>query len=179
MGQRRLIEAGKIALIVIIAVVLQTVVISHISVLGVGADLFLIFTVIMAINRGPAGGAVFGFFAGLAADIAYLQPLGVRALVYVVTGYYLGMLVGRLGQVNLWVLFLLAAGSSLIAQFVFGVFEYVMGPREGLLTMMGRQMAPEAVLDALLTVPIYVMLVHLRLISLPRPEPAPGGSATE
>jgi rod shape-determining protein MreD len=177
--RRQLISAGKVALLVVIAVALQVLIVSHVTVLGVSADIFLIFTVMMAISRGPTGGALFGFFAGLAADVAYLGPLGVRALVYVITGYYLGILAARFGAVNLRGVFLFTAGSSLIAQFVFGLFEYVMGPREGLLTMLGIQILPSAVLDALVAVPIYVALVHLRIITLPRLESSPGGSATE
>jgi len=169
-------EIGKVVLLVIVAVALQILVVSRVTVLGVSADLFLIFTVIMAITRGPTGGAVFGFFAGLAADIAYLDPLGVRSLVYVLTGYSLGLLAGRFGKVNLWGVLLFAGGSSLIAQFAFGLFQCVMGPRQGLLTMLGMQIVPVAILDALIAVPIYVLLVHMRVISLPHTEAPPGGS---
>lgn len=179
MSRKQAIAAIKVVLLVIIAVILQTVLVSRVSVMGISADLFLIFTVIMAISRGPTGGCVFGFFAGLAADVAYLAPLGVRAFVYVVTGYALGLLAERFGPLNLWGVFLFTAGSAFVARCVFGLFQYVMGPREGLLTMLGLQMVPGVLLDALVAVPIYVALLHTRVISLPRVESPPGGSASE
>jgi rod shape-determining protein MreD len=173
------ITVGKVVLLFVIAALLQTLVVSRVSVLGVTADLFLIFTVIVAIVRGPVWGAVFGFVAGVAADIAYLQPLGLRALVYVVTGYVLGTLAARFGTDSLWIVFVYAGGASVAAQFVFGLFQYVMGPRQGLFTMIGTQLLPEAVLDALVTLPVYLLLVRLRALSPPRGEPARTGRGTE
>jgi rod shape-determining protein MreD len=164
MGRKELIGAGKVILLLAFAVLLQTVLLSHISVLGVTADLFLILTVIVAVSRGSLEGAVFGFFAGLVADIAYYQPLGVRALIYVLAGYFVGMFVARFGTVNPWSVALLAGVTSFLAQFVFGVFQFMMGPRAALLTMIGTQMLPEAIIDGLIAAPLYVFLVRVRLL---------------
>jgi rod shape-determining protein MreD len=164
MGRKEFIVIGKVVLLLVFAVVLQTVLLSHVSVLGVTADLFLIFTVIVAVTRGSLEGAVFGFFAGLAADIAYYQPLGVRALIYVLVGYFVGMFVARFGTANPWSVALVAGVASFLAQFLFGLFQFMMGPRAALLTMIGAQMLPEAVLDGLITAPLYVFLVRVRLL---------------
>jgi rod shape-determining protein MreD len=163
-GRKELIVVGKVVLLLAFAVVLQTVLVSHISILGVTADLFLILTVIVAVSRGSLEGAVFGFFMGLVADIAYYQPLGVRALIYVLAGYFVGMFVARFGTVNPWSVALVAGVTSFLAQLLFGIFQYIMGPRAALLTMIGTQMLPEAVLDGLITAPLYVFLVHVRLL---------------
>jgi len=164
MGRKELIVVGKVFLLLAFAVLLQTVLLSHISILGVTADLFLILTVIVAVSRGSLEGAVFGFFAGLIADIAYYQPLGVRALIYVLAGYFVGMFVARFGTVSPWSVALLAGVTSFLAQLLFGVFQYIMGPRGGLITMIGTQMLPEAVLDGLIAAPLYVFLVRVRLL---------------
>lgn len=179
MGRKRLIVLGKVALLLVIAVLLQILLVSRISVLGVTADLFLILTMLVAVSRGSMGGAIFGFFAGLIADIAFLQPLGVRALIYVLVGYFVGMFVARFETASPWAVLLLAGSSSFLAQFVFGLFQYIMGPRAGFFTMVGTQMIPGAVLDALVAVALYVFLVRLRLIPAPRVEPAVGRSGSE
>ncbi len=170
MGRGQLIILGKVVLLLVFAVLLQTVLVSQVSILGVTADLFLILTIIVAVCRGSLEGAVFGFFAGLVADIAYFQPLGVRALIYVLAGYFVGMFVARFGTVNPWSVALLAGVTSFLAQFVFGVFQYIMGPRAALLTMIGTQMLPEAVVDGLITAPLYVFLVKVRLLPAPHVE---------
>jgi len=164
MGRSQLIVIAKVVLLLAFAVVLQTVLLSQINILGVTADLFLILTVIVAVSRGSLQGSVLGFFAGIIADIAYYQPLGVRAFVYVLVGYFVGMFVARFGTVRPWSVALLAGVTSFLAQFVLGLVEYVTGPRGGFFALMGTQMLPEAVLDGLITAPIYVFLVRVGLI---------------
>lgn len=172
MGRKHLLVLGKVILVLVFAVLLQILLISRISVLGVTADLFLIFTVIVAVSRGSLEGALFGFFAGMVADIAYYEPLGVRALIYVLTGYFVGMFVARFGTANPWSVALLAGVASFLAQFAFGLFQYMIGPRAALLTMIGTQMLPEAVLDGLIAAPLYVFLVRVRLLPAPQLETA-------
>lgn len=164
MGRRELLIIGKAILLLVIVVLLQVVLLSHVSVLGVTADLFLVLTVIVAVCRGPLEGAVLGFVTGIVADIAYFSPLGVRAFIYVLAGYFVGLFVARFGTVKPWSVVLLAGVTSFLAQVLFGLFQYVMGPRGGFLTMIGTQMLPEAVLDALITAPLYVLLVRTRLL---------------
>lgn len=164
MGRRQLLIVGKVIVLLAIAVLLQVVLISHVSVLGVTADLFLILTVIVAACRGSLEGAIFGFLAGIVADIAYFSPLGVRAFIYVLAGYFVGLIVARFGIVKPWSVVLLAGVTSFLAQVLYGLFQYVMGPRGGFLTMIGTQMLPEAVLDALITAPLYVLVVRTRLL---------------
>lgn len=179
MDRARLVTIGKVAAVLVIAVLLQILLISQVSILGVTADLFLILTVLVAVTRGSLEGAVFGFAAGLVADIAYFQPLGIRALIYVLAGYFVGMAAARLAVSSPWSVALIVGVSSFLAQFVFGLFAFVMGPRSAFFTMMGIQMVPEAVLDGLIAAPLYVFLVRVRLLPPARVEPAgpKGGTA--
>jgi len=179
LDRRRLAIVAKVIGVLAIAVVLQVFVVSQVSVLGVTADLFLVLTTVVAVTRGPLEGAVFGFMAGLVADTAYLAPLGVRSLVYVIVGYLAGLAAARLAFSSPWGVALLAGAASFGAQFVFGLFEFVMGPRAAFLRMLGTQMLPEALLDGLLTAPIYVLLVRLHLLPPASSEPSgPGGGKT-
>jgi len=171
MNRRWFSAVGKVVLLFVIGAILQTLLVSRVSVLGVTADLFLIFTVVVAISRGSVEGAIFGFIAGLVADIGYMQPLGIRSLIYVLTGYFVGMVVVRFGAVGSWAVFLTAIGASFCSQFVFGVFQFIIGPRAGFFGILGMQILPEAVLDGLLAIPVYVLLVHLNILPAPRTQP--------
>jgi rod shape-determining protein MreD len=173
MRRRRLLVLLKAVLLLVIAVLLQVLLVSRVSVLGVTADLFLVLTVIVAVNRGSMVGAIFGFVAGVIADIAYFQPLGVRALIYVLVGYFVGMFVARFGTVSPWAMLLLAGGSSFAAQFVFGIIQYTLGPRAAFFTVVGTQMIPGAVLDGLVAVPLYALLIRTRILPAPRLEAQP------
>jgi rod shape-determining protein MreD len=178
-NRRSLIALGKVALLVAVAVVLQTMLISRVSVLGVTADLFLILTIVLAMGRGSMAGAAFGFVAGVVADVAYMQPLGIRALVYVLTGYFVGMVVLRLGSLGPWVVFLMSIGASFCSQLAFGIFQFVLGPRAGFLTIVGLQILPEAVLDGLIAIPLYVLLVRLGILPEPRKQPVAAKAVSE
>jgi rod shape-determining protein MreD len=179
MGRKEFLVIGKVVLLLVFAVILQTVLISHVSILGVTADLFLILTIMVAVSRGSLEAAVFGFFVGLVADIVYFQPLGVWSFILVLTGYFAGIFVVRFGTVSPWSVALLAGVSSFLAQFLFGLFQYIMGPRGGFFTMIGTQMLPEAVLDGLITAPLYVFLVRVRLLPAPHLDATRAGGGGE
>jgi rod shape-determining protein MreD len=178
-GRTQLKAIGRVVLLLIIALALQILLTSRVTVLGVTADVFLVLTVIVAIARGSMEGAIFGFLAGIVADTASMQLPGLRSLVYVLTGYFVGMLVLRLGTTNPWGVLLLAGGASFFTQFVYGLAQYIMGPRAGFFTVVGTQMLPEAVLDGLATVPVYVLLVRLRVIGATHEEPTIARSRAE
>jgi rod shape-determining protein MreD len=167
MKQKELAWVGKAALLFVIAVILQTLLVSRISVLGVTADLFLVLTVLVGLGVGSLQGAVFGFFAGVVHDTIYFQPLGTHALIFVLVGYFVGMFLTRFGTINPWAIFILTGVSSFAAQFVFGLFQFAMGPRSAFFTMVGVQMIPEALFDALIAIPIYMLLVRVRVLSAP------------
>jgi len=63
-------RTGLVALLVVLAVTLQTALFSLFSVNGVVPNLALLVVVAAAIARGPAFGATVGFFAGLLLDLA-------------------------------------------------------------------------------------------------------------
>lgn len=170
MDQTRLIAIGKAAAVILIAVALQVLLVSQVTVLGLSIDLFVIFTVIVASSWGPLMGAVFGFAAGIAADTAYRAPLGMRSLVYVIVGYVLGVLAARFRAPGPRTVFLYTLGSSFTAKIVLGLFSFLMGPRSGFFKMLGLQMIPGAALDALFAIPVFVLLVKLKLVPGPRAE---------
>jgi ribose/xylose/arabinose/galactoside ABC-type transport system permease subunit len=163
--QTRLIAIGKVAAVIVIAVLLQVLLVSHVTVLDLSIDLFVIFTVIMASSWGPVAGAVFGFAAGIA--------------VYVIVGYALGVLAGRLRSGGPRMIFLYTLGSSFAAKIVLGLFSFLMGPRSGFFEMLGLQMIPGAALDALFAIPVFVLLVKLKLIPAPRAGVGTSGEAVQ
>jgi rod shape-determining protein MreD len=177
MGPVWIRRAGRAAVLVVFAVALQILVFSHVTILGMTVDPFVIFTVIVAVSWGSLAGAVFGFVAGIAADVAYLEPLGMRAFACVLVGYIVGAVARRLRGTSLWTFFLYALVSSFVAKLILGVFAFTMGPREGFFTMLGLQMIPGAFLDALVAVPILLLLLKLRVVSIARSEASSGGGA--
>lgn len=166
----QLLEIVKLALMVLVAVAVQAALISRLTILGVTADLFLILVVLVGVSRGAVTGMVFGFLVGLTADVVFLDPVGLRTLVYLAAGFAVGRYVEELGLASAWVVVLVTAVVSLVSQMAYGLFELATGPEGALFVMMRTQMVPAAVLDGLLAAPLYLGLVRLRLL------PAPGSS---
>jgi rod shape-determining protein MreD len=162
--RERWVLVARLALVLVLVVALQTVVASRVSILGVTADLFLIMVVLVGMMRGSVAGALFGFSAGLIADIVFLEPIGLRAVIYLVAGYMAGRYLDAAGAPGAWAVMLLTALVSLLSQTAYGVFQFVVGPQAAFFTMLRVQILPAALLDGLLSVPVFLAVTRLRLL---------------
>jgi rod shape-determining protein MreD len=79
-----------LAAVVVAAALLQTTVLAELRLAGVRPDLLVLSVVAVAMASGPTSGAVFGFSAGLVADLLFDLPVGVSALVYTAAGFAVG-----------------------------------------------------------------------------------------
>ena len=100
-GAGRLIRVGRLLLLLIAIVLVQTAVLPYARVFGVVPDLGLVATVAIAYREGPELGSIFGFAAGLAMDLFLQTPLGLTALAFALTGYVIGILQGALAAQRL------------------------------------------------------------------------------
>lgn len=160
----RWILVAKLAVVLVVVVALQTVVASRVSILGVTADLFLILVVLVGMMRGSVAGVLFGFCAGLVADVVFLEPIGLRAVIYLVAGYMAGRYLEAAGPPGAWAVLLLTALVSLLSQTAYGIFQFVVGPQAAFFTMFRVQILPAALLDGLLSVPVFLAVTRLRLL---------------
>jgi rod shape-determining protein MreD len=79
-----------LAIVLVVAVLVQSTVLARLTVAGVRPDLLVLAVVSVAVATDPTTGAVFGFVAGLVADLLFDLPVGVSALVYVAVGFAVG-----------------------------------------------------------------------------------------
>lgn len=82
--------AARLALVILIALVVQVVVISPISVAGGRGNIILLVAIAAALETDAERGAITGFAAGLAFDMLLDTPMGLSSL----TGALVGWLVG-------------------------------------------------------------------------------------
>ncbi len=83
------------AALVLVALLLQTAVLSALPLPGAVPPLLLVVVAALALAEGPAAGLVIGFLAGLAADLLSDHALGRLALVHALVGYAAGQLADR------------------------------------------------------------------------------------
>src|SRR5256885_57759 len=88
------LRIGLAALFLIIAVTVQTSVLTNVAVAGVTCDLTLIVVIALALSRGPEWGAIAGFAGGLLMDVAPPadHTAGRWALSLAVAGYVSGLI---------------------------------------------------------------------------------------
>ncbi len=168
----RLAEMLRLALLLVLGIGLQAVFTSRFTVLGVTADVFLILPVLVGMSRGALVGALFGFISGLVADIVFMDPIGLRMLLYLLAGYLCGLYSEWMPPYSAWVVVLLVAAATLVGQSAYAVFQFITGNRAPFLSMLWRQVLPSAVVNGLLAAPLYLGLARLRL--MPRPQPDGG-----
>ncbi len=81
----------RVSVVVFLVAVLQSAVISEVTIFRGTPDVVLVLTVLVAFLRGSVPAACAGFAGGLLVEIGTLEPtLGVHALVFALVGYWAG-----------------------------------------------------------------------------------------
>jgi rod shape-determining protein MreD len=84
---------GRVAIVLVVAVVLETTFGADLRVFGIAPDLMLLLAISGGLVCGPTAGAWIGFFAGLLADLTLTTtPLGLSALAWCIVGWGIGTL---------------------------------------------------------------------------------------
>ena len=135
---------------------LQYAVIARIPLPGVGPDLLVVAVAAIALSRGPTAGMVFGFAAGLTADLAPPadHTVGRLALAYALAGYAAGLLSDEADR-STW---LPMAGVGLAAIMAVGLYAGV-GALLGDVRITGSALArslPSSVLYDVVLTPFVV-----------------------
>lgn len=76
-----------IAVMLILAYLIQYSVISNLSFLGTAPNLMLIITATYGYSRGKNAGMIIGFFSGLIVDVFFCEVIGYNALMLVTVGF--------------------------------------------------------------------------------------------
>ena len=114
-----MVRTIRLALLLVFLVVLQTTVFPHLRVAAVVPDLGLVAAVAIAVRYGPELGAMFGFAAGLAADVFLQTPLGLGALAFGLTAFLVGAMQTRLVSPAWWIRPAVGIGAGIASGLLF------------------------------------------------------------
>lgn len=114
-----MVRTIRLALLLVFLVVLQTTVFPHLRVAAVVPDLGLVAAVAIAVRYGPELGAMFGFAAGLAADVFLHTPLGLGALAFGLTAFLVGAMQTRLVSPAWWIRPAVGIGAGIASGLLF------------------------------------------------------------
>ncbi len=80
----------RAAAVVVLAMIVQAGLVSHLSMFGVRPEVTLLLAVTGGVAAGPDRGAVLGFVLGLSYDLFLQTPFGLSALIYALLAYAIG-----------------------------------------------------------------------------------------
>jgi rod shape-determining protein MreD len=109
----------RLGLVILVCVVLQTTLFTHLQVDGVAPDIGLVAVLAVAYEDGADTGAIFGFLMGLAIDLFLTTPLGLSALSFAITGYAVGVFQAGLVRRTPWLPPILGGLGGLFGGLVF------------------------------------------------------------
>lgn len=110
-----------LAAVIVAGVVLESTLLARLRLGGARPDVLVLAVVAVAMACGPVTGSVFGFAAGLVADLEFAAPVGVSALVYAVIGFGVGAARMYVISSRTWVHLLLAGAASLASVWLSGI----------------------------------------------------------
>jgi rod shape-determining protein MreD len=154
--------ALRIALVIVLAAVVQLAFFSNLSVLGAIPDVLPVIAVSLGLLGGGVVGAVCGFALGLLVDSLMLQTLGVSSLVLLTVGYLAGRWRENFEITSALIPPLLTGGLTLLGAFMFAALQLMLGVESPVSLLVLREILVKGLLAALLAVPLYP-LVRLAL----------------
>jgi len=148
----------RIAVIVLLAAILQVSFFSYLSIFGSVPDLVGVVVVSLGLLGGGVIGAVCGFVLGLVMDSLLLQTLGVSSIVLLTMGYLAGRYRERFEISSSLVPPLLAAGLTVLGASIFAAIQLMLGVETPVSLLVVREVLVKGLLAFLLTVPLYPLM---------------------
>jgi len=148
--------------LLIVAVLLQSTVVTHIVVWGIFPDLPLLIVVSWALLRGARQGVVWGFIAGVALDVFSGAPFGAGTLSLIAAGFLAGMAEPAVFRSHLALPLAAAFVTTLVYDLLFIGVVHLSGGKVVWGDTILHLILPAAVLNAIV---IPVVFVVIRWIS--------------
>jgi rod shape-determining protein MreD len=164
-------DVARATIVIAVVLVVQQTLVDSVRVGGAHPDLMLLLPIAAGYAVGPDRGAVFGFFAGLVADLFLPTPFGLSALVGCLLGYGTGLATRGLVRTSWWLPSVVAAAATAGGLGAYAILGAVLGDPGMLKTYLAPAMVVATPSAALLAVPI------LRFVAWAVPEPRPGRGA--
>lgn len=151
----------RIALIIVVAVILQVSFFSYLSLLGATPDALSVVIVSIGLLGGAVIGAVCGFTAGLLLDSVLLQTLGVSSLVLLTVGYLAGRYREGFEISTQLVAAALAGALTALGTLGFSAIQLMLGVEAEVSLLVVREVIVKGLLAFLLAFALYPLLRRL------------------
>jgi len=157
----------RIALLAVVAVFLQTGVVSEVPLFGVNIDLSPLVVAFVGLLCGSTVGAVTGFAVGLLVDLTLVQTLGVTSLIFTLVGYWSGRL-KELRDPQAAITPLLVGAAATAGSLVgYSIVEFLLGVDAPVSLELLRQILIGIVLNTVVALPVWAVVRRILEGGLP------------
>jgi rod shape-determining protein MreD len=160
-------DVARSTIVIVVVLVIQHTILDAVRVGGAHPDLMLLLPVAAGYAAGPDRGAVFGFIAGLVADLFLPTPFGLSALVGCLLGYGTGLATRGLVRSSWWLPPVVAAAATAAGMGAYAILGAVLGDPGMLKTYLAPALVVGTPSAALLAVPV------VRFVAWAVPAPGP------
>lgn len=148
------------ALMIILALSIQTTLFTSWSFLVVTPDLILVLVVLFSLINGPVFGAKFGFFSGLAVDLFIGELIGLNALTKMIIGIMAGLFALRFFKENYVIPFISVIMATLLDQILYSLGMLAFGVAVPLSAIFEQITLPLILYNGILSLLLYVRLYY-------------------
>ncbi|HET9721305.1 MAG TPA: rod shape-determining protein MreD [Solirubrobacteraceae bacterium] len=157
----------RIAIVSILAVIIQETVVSQITVFGVTADLTPLVVVSIGLLCGSMAGAAAGFGVGLLVDLTLVQTLGITSLLFIVIGYWSGRLRELRDPSHGLIPLALGAAGTAAAGVGMAVIQFLLGVDAPVSLLLLQQIFLTVLVNTLIALPVYEIVRRVLHRALP------------
>jgi rod shape-determining protein MreD len=157
----------RIALLSLLAVLVQETVISKISIFGVDADITPLVVMSIGLLCGSMTGAITGFFIGLMVDTVLVQTLGVTSLLYITIGYWAGRLRELRDPAHGLVPVACGAAATAVTGIGMTVIQFLLGVDAPVSLLLAQQIFLTILVNTLISLPVYLIVRRIITPALP------------
>lgn len=148
----------RATLVVFLAAMLQTVIVSSLVIGGGAPDVLLVVVVALGLVRGSVPGAVFGFTGGLVVDLMTLDTIGITSLILTLAGFWAGRYGETTGRDRRFAPVIAVGAITLVAGLFGYVLHYMLGEEVVARHALVTALMPAFVLNLVLALPLYALV---------------------
>lgn len=149
-------ELVRLAVLLLAATLLQTLIAPNVHILGANPDFMLIAVACVGLLRGSEAGALFGFAGGVVVAVALFEPLGLTAFVLVIVGYLSGRYAETADLSSGFAPLVAVFVGTLLAETLAVAAQFLLGRQAPLGFFATRVVVPALILNTLLAAPVYL-----------------------
>lgn len=151
-----------VGLMIMLAVLLQTSVVTFFQVGNARADLLLIITFSAGLIFGRTAGVSVGFFSGLLWDLLTAQFFGMNTLAKLIIGYIAGVFEKKVFKENPILPVVAAFLATFIHEIVLYICAYMLNIKAPILPLFGKIVLPTAIYNCLVGPFVYFAIYRFR-----------------